>query len=331
MQQCIPKENFCLVASIFDPIGIASSVTIRFKVVRQQIWQLGLKCDIPLPEKLHKTLQRKLNGYFGSPPIEHSRALNLLASSHENEHQLHVFVDASTCAMAAVTYLRSYDNNTKQTETSFMISKYNVTPLKLLSIPKLELEAAKIGMRLLKTVQKETTLKIHDTHFWTDGRVVLDWIVSKKKQKLFFANRIREIHESSKSTQWLYIPTNQNPADHGTRGLEPEKLCSEWLQALDFLKKHYSDLNSAHKTVSVHTTSTSKTNEPVIDPTRFRSCTKLLLTLATIYNLLFRTKKERNNKEQYTADDIIQAHSHLIRISQENLFPFSYSLAKKRT
>ena len=222
--------------------------------------------------------------------------------------------------MAAIIYLRSYDDNNKQTETSFIISKCKVTPLKSLSVPKLELEAPKIGIRLLKTVQKETLLKIHDTHFWTDSRVVLDWIVSKKKQKLFVANRIREIHESPKSNQWLCVPTNQNPADHGTRCLEPEELCSKWLQAPDFLKKHYSDWNSARKIVSVHTTSTSKPNEPVIDPTRFRSWTKLLLTLATIYNLFFRIKKERNNKEQYTADDINPAQSLLIRNSKEKVF-----------
>ena len=233
--------------------------------------------------------------------------------------------------MAAIIYLRSYDDNTKQTETSFIISKCKVTPLKSLSVPQLELEAAIIGIRLLTTVQKETTLKIHDTHFWTGSRVVLDWIVSKKKQKLFRANRIREKHKSSKSNQKHYIPTNQNPADHGTRGLEPEELCSKRLQAPDFLKKHYSDWNSAHKIVSVHTTSTSKTNEPVIDPTHFRSWTKLLLTLATIYNLLFRIKKELNNKEQYTADDINQAHSHLIRISQEKIFHLAiHSLRRGR-
>ena len=37
------RKLFSLVASIFDPIGIASPVTIRFKVVMQPIWQLGLK------------------------------------------------------------------------------------------------------------------------------------------------------------------------------------------------------------------------------------------------------------------------------------------------
>ena len=168
-----------------------------------------------------------------------------------------------------------------------------ITPLTSLSVPKLELKTALIGIRLLKTVQEEPTFKIHDTHFWTDSRVVLDWIVSKKKQKLFVAKRIQEIHESSKSSQWHCIPTNQNPADHVTSGLEPEELCSKWLQAPDFLKKHYSDWNSAHEIVFVRTSSTAKPNEPVIDPTRFRSWTKLLLTLATIYNLLFIIKKTK--------------------------------------
>ena len=72
---------------------------------------------------------------------------------------------------------------------------------KIVERSKPELEAAIIGIRPLKTVQKETTLNIHDTHFWTDSRVVLDWIVSKNKQKMFVANRIREKHKSTKSNQ----------------------------------------------------------------------------------------------------------------------------------
>ena len=154
------RKLLSLVASIFDPIGIASPVTIRFNIVMQQIWQLGLKWDTPLPEKLHKPLQKILNSYFESSLIEHSRALSFLASSQEIERQLHVFVDASTCAMAAIIYLRSYDDNTKQTETSFIISKCKVTPLKSLSVPKLELEAAIIGIRLMKTVHNQ---KLHKT------------------------------------------------------------------------------------------------------------------------------------------------------------------------
>ena len=37
------RKLLSLVASIFDPIGIASPATMRFKIVMQQIWQQGLK------------------------------------------------------------------------------------------------------------------------------------------------------------------------------------------------------------------------------------------------------------------------------------------------
>ena len=137
-----------------------------------------------------------------------------------------------------------------KTETNFILSKCKVTPLKRLNVLKLALDAAIIGIRLLKTVQKKTTLRIHDTHFWTDKRVVLDWIASKKKKKLFVASRLREIHESSKPSQWHYISTKQNPAVHGTFGLEPE-LSSKWLQAPSlFPRRQYTNSDSAHSKIT---------------------------------------------------------------------------------
>ena len=63
------RKLFSLVASIFDPIGFASPITMRFKVVLQQILQLGLKLDTSLPEKLYKPLQKILNSYFRSTPL----------------------------------------------------------------------------------------------------------------------------------------------------------------------------------------------------------------------------------------------------------------------
>ena len=125
----------------------------------------------------------------------------------------------------------------RKTETKIIISNWKVTLLKALSVSKLEIEAAIIRIRLNTTVQKQTTFKIHETHSWTDSRFALDCIASKKQQKLFAANPLREIHESSKSIQRHYIPSNQTPVDHGTRDLEPNKLCFKWLQAPDFLKK----------------------------------------------------------------------------------------------
>ena len=86
------------------------------------------------------------------------------------------------------------------------------------------------------------------------------------KQKFFVANRLREIPKSSKSSKEHYIPTNQNLGDYGTRGLEPNELCSKWLLAPDFLIKRYCKWISFYcKLFSVHTTTcTSTPTEPVL-------------------------------------------------------------------
>ena len=53
------------------------------------------------------------------------------------------------------------------------------------------------------------------------------------------------------------------------------------------------------------------------------------LTLATVFNLLFRAKKLRDSKQQYTTDDIDLSRKHLIRSSQENSFHTTVSSIKR--
>ena len=55
----------------------------------------------------------------------------------------------------------------------------------------------------------------------------------------------------------------------------------------------------------------------------------MLLTLATVFNLLFRSKKFRDSKQQYTTDDIYLSRKHLIRSSQENSFHRTVSSLKR--
>ena len=57
-------------------------------------------------------------------------------------------------------------------------------PKKQISVPKLELEAAVLGTRIRTLIETELTLKFEEVYFWTDIRVVLDWISSTKKQNV---------------------------------------------------------------------------------------------------------------------------------------------------
>ena len=103
-------------------------------------------------------------------------------------------------------------------------------------MPKLELEAAVFGTRLRTLIQTEMTLNFEKLYLWTDSRVVLDWISSTKKQNVFVSNRLEEIKETTKTDEWNHVPTNINPADHGTRALEPSEIPRNGLEHHNFCK-----------------------------------------------------------------------------------------------
>ena len=68
--------------------------------------------------------------------------------------QLHLFVDASEKAFCAVAYFR-FDYPGGETQRAFVAAKTHVAPVKPLSIPRMELQAAVLSVRLACMIQKE--------------------------------------------------------------------------------------------------------------------------------------------------------------------------------
>ena len=50
---------------------------------------------------------------------------------------------------------------------------------------------------------------------WSDSSVALHWIQGGRKYKQFVTNRVNKI--SGKELTWRYVPTDENPADLGSR------------------------------------------------------------------------------------------------------------------
>jgi len=152
------------------------------------------------------------------------------------EIQLHTFVDASDEAYATVSYLRI---KTKDgVEVSLVSSKLRIAPLKKLTIPRMELMAALMGVRLAKTIKEELTVKVHRSVYWSDSKTVLCWIRSEEGRfQQFISNRVGEIHEKSEPHEWKWIPTALNVADDATRASSPIELTSvsRWIIGPSFL------------------------------------------------------------------------------------------------
>ena len=125
--------------------------------------------------------------------------------------RLHIFTDTSEEAMYIVAYLQ--DKGTLK--LTFAIGKCRVAPLRHMTIPKLELQAAVYGVRLRKQILANINDKIYH---WTNSTTVLQWLqAADKKQQMFVANRADEILENSSMEQLRHVKGVENPADIGTR------------------------------------------------------------------------------------------------------------------
>ena len=72
------RKIFSLVCLIFDPLGILSLLTIRFKILLQEFWKLGKKWDEQLPIQISRRLQKILDSYFEMPEVHLTRILTSL-------------------------------------------------------------------------------------------------------------------------------------------------------------------------------------------------------------------------------------------------------------
>ena len=95
------------------------------------------------------------------------------------------------------------------------MGKSRVTPLKMVTIPRLELTAAVLSVKISKVLKTALTYKIDSEHLWTDSIIVLGYINNGVKRfHVYVANRIQQIKDHTSVSQWKHVKTENNPADH---------------------------------------------------------------------------------------------------------------------
>ena len=112
-----------------------------------------------------------------------------------------------------------------------------MTPLKPVTIPRLELQAAVTSVKISQQIRQELSLGDVQEFFWSDSKVVLAYIANESRRfHVFVANRVQLIQDSTSVDQWKYVETKLNPADDASRGLSPNALVtSKWPTGPAFL------------------------------------------------------------------------------------------------
>ncbi|XP_053968687.1 uncharacterized protein LOC128870108 [Anastrepha ludens] len=227
-------EMLSVTMSIFDPLGFACGLVLRAKVLMQSLWTRSIDWHEPIPEDIYK---KWLQWYKTLNTIENlkmPRCYGIQFLNPNADIQLHIFVDASEIAFAAIAFWRIHHAN--NTDIVFVAGRSRCSPLKPLSIPRLELQAAVLGIKLREAVINSHDVQPRESTFWSDSKIVLQWIRSDARcYKQFVAHRIAEILQTSEASQWRWVPGKENPADDATR-IKTFSQNGKWLNGPPFLK-----------------------------------------------------------------------------------------------
>ncbi|VDL84095.1 unnamed protein product [Nippostrongylus brasiliensis] len=241
------------VASVYDPMGWMLPLLHKAKIFIQSLWKEDLNWDTPLP-KDHKEkwelLIKNMNGFQKEIPRFLVEKLSRV--------QLVTFADASSEAMATCTYLCS------EKSVELLMAKGKLAPLKTkMTIPKMELNALTLAVRLSNAVtgQLRQAVSINNVLILTDSEIALNWIRKKStgNQGQFVKNRVFEIHSiidelkgNGYSVSFGHIPSNMNPADCATRGLDNVVLKDHfWWKGPKFLSQSIQAWGTAYKAIDL--------------------------------------------------------------------------------
>ena len=185
-----------LVSKVFDPIGLVAPFTVGARLLLKDMWRVtGQQWDDELPQD---KVQRFLAWSADIPKLENIKIPRSYFSGLFDNIELHMFCDRSQDIFSAAAFLRARvatPTGEEKTELAFVLGKARVAPMKVTTVPKLELQAALLAARLKREITQALTVTVNQLFMSTDSTTVLQWINSIEKQPIFIANRVCDILE----------------------------------------------------------------------------------------------------------------------------------------
>ncbi|XP_053691447.1 uncharacterized protein LOC128739964 [Sabethes cyaneus] len=336
------REVLRTLMMIFDPLGLIGHFLMILKTLLQEIWRTSIGWD----DMIDNTHFEKWTTWCAALPrittIKIPRCYRIVTSTaNETVVQLHTFVDASETGYASVAYLRYQEGSA--IECALVGSKTKVSPLKFLSIPRSELQAAVIGVRLAETICQSLSVHVHRRFFWTDSKDVLCWLNSDHRRfNQYVAFRVSEILEATEVREWNWIPSKQNVADEGTKwkGNPDLSATSRWFRGPQFLWKPSEHWPVSNKPVGKtteelrpHLLYHTKTEAPLIDVSRFSDWQKILRCTARIFRFVHNVKSYKQKKERkygpLEREEFVNAECYLFRIAQTAAYTDEIAILSK--
>lgn len=219
------REVLRTLMSVFDPLGFLAAFLVFVKILLQEIWRSTVAWDEQITSDQNVQWLRWINVLPNISKIRIPRCYTYNMPGKSTSVELHVFVDASENAYAAVGYFRISAG--EFVKCSLVAAKTKVAPIQPMSIPRLELQAAMLGARLANSITEGHSFQISRRMLWSDSKTVLCWLrADPKKFRQFVSFRVGKILELTELENWRWVPTKLNVADEATKWQHDPELVS---------------------------------------------------------------------------------------------------------
>ena len=119
------RSTISFESKLFDPLGYVEPITVKAKIMIQDLWKQNLSWDEDVPSEHKDQWLNWISDVSNLTSIEIPRPYFLTSIS---KRQLHIFCDSSQLAYGAVAYLRGMSG--AEIYTAFTMAKTRVAPIK---------------------------------------------------------------------------------------------------------------------------------------------------------------------------------------------------------
>lgn len=342
-ERCTKRTILSLVARLFDVLGLVAPVLLYAKILIKELWLAKIDWDEVPPESILSRFSAFTHDF---PALSSLRIPRHIGVFKECEVNIVAFCDASFSGYGCCIYLHITDAEHNIT-ARLLCAKSKVSPAKITTLARLELVAAVLLSKLVRSVQDKLAARvpIAGIYAFSDSTIALSWIHSSPHRwSVFVSNRIARIHENLASSCFHHIAGKENPSDCLSRGMLPSQLITHslwwdgprWLNQpintwpLSFTPADCDTLPELIKSKSF--LSASNTEPFILNDLFDRVCSWGRLLRIVVYILRFLKKLPASETVQNidVAEKFIVRHTQIIHFSNEiNLLKAGQNPSKK--
>ena len=264
MEVFIFTRRICLaiLAGFYDPSGLLSCYLVRWKIALKDLNQFQLGWDDPVPDDHQQVWRKLVEEALLSEPIKFHRSIRV--EDCLGRPELIIFFDGSSLAYCGVVYCR-WRLATGGWHTRLVSSKVRVTSQQGMTIPRSELSALVLSVRLADSLMKSLEARPSRVSIMGDSTcTIASCEIGCTSLAPYFSNRVAEIIEKMQSwgetspakmnEELLEVPEEDqtvvdliyhlpgvvNPGDwptRGTFGWQDIGLDSQWQTGPDFIRE----------------------------------------------------------------------------------------------